>query len=107
MGASSQSLDEVVNKGEIEKGKPPYPAKTIDEQREDTRRRLAELLVYSYIGTIVLTLLLVAGDRFAFYWYGKSPPTNDQSKDLITLIWTTQTTLVGTALGFYFGGKTT
>lgn len=64
--------------------------------QESTRSFLAKILVFLFAGTSVLTVLL----SFIVDLENK-----DKLKDFSTIIITTQGTLVGTALGFYFGDR--
>lgn len=80
------------------------PQEDVLRDREKTRSRLAQVLLMSYVATIAMTVTLILVDRIAFYVYDKTP-ADHQAKDLLTVIWTAQTTLVGTALGFYFGER--
>jgi hypothetical protein len=97
------SLNDVL--GELDSKKPAATASEEDilRKRETARSWLAKALIYSLWGTITVTFSLVLIDRFMLY-SGKTV-NQDQGEDLITLIWTAQTTLVGTALGFYFGER--
>lgn len=70
----------------------------LQRTRERTRQQLASLLLGTYASTN-LAVLIVAGIGY-FY-----TPKNDQTYNLLTLLITSQTTLVGTALGFYFGDR--
>jgi len=101
--SAAPSLNDVL--GELDSKKPPTKASEGDilHKRENARAWLAKSLVYSLWGTLVVTFALIVIDRFIIY-SGKKID-NDQGKDFITLIWTAQTTLVGTALGFYFGDR--
>ena len=71
----------------------------LKEQREDTRDWLAKGLLCSLIGSYITSLIIIGVPQLR-------PQDEEQSiKDYLTLIITSQTTLVGTALGFYFGSK--
>jgi hypothetical protein len=83
---------------------------TIPESQEITRAGLANFLVMLLSGTIissfvlviVLLIISISVDEKKTSSFDK---TSALVKDLITLIFTTQIGLVGTALGFYFGSK--
>lgn len=85
---------------------PPITSDDILRDREKARGWIAKALIVSSIATIFTTFSLIIVDRIAIYGFGKEQLKDDGlGKDLITLIWTAQTTLVGTALGFYFGDR--
>jgi len=75
----------------------------IDQQRENTRAllatRLFSILIISLVGTgfyIFVDLLMpkqISQER------------SNMHREIITLIWTSQVTLMGSALGFYFGSE--
>jgi hypothetical protein len=66
------------------------PPKTIDELREETRSWIAKALVLLLIGATVAMVVLIAVERIK---------VNEALAMLGAL-----TAVVGTALGFYFGG---
>ncbi len=78
----------------------------LNKEIEKTRSKLANRLLYLLIGTYIacfVTLGLAVfipvkdnEDKSERYTY---------TKDIVTLLITTQTGLVGTALGFYFGSR--
>lgn len=70
----------------------------IVESQERTRANLAKYLVYG----LGLTLVAIG----AFVTYAPSGEKADNDRELITLIWTSEVTLVSSALGFYFGSQT-
>ncbi|MFW9257696.1 hypothetical protein [Nostoc sp. CALU 546] len=74
--------------------------KQIPVKQEETRTKLALYLVYTLIGTLFLSFVLTGIAAF-------TPDKEDRNyfKDLITLVITSQTGLIGTVLGFYFGAK--
>lgn len=77
--------------------------KSISEQQESTRSTLAIWLVIALFFTYLVSFLLF----FIVIWF---PPEKEEDaftkiKDVITLLITTQTGLVGSALGFYFGTR--
>jgi hypothetical protein len=89
----------------------PKEGKPLAVMQEETRANLAKYLVGGWAITTLLVLLLVAGEKFAYYRLPDNERANirDQTgaKDLITLVLTTQSTLVGAAIGFYFGTRET
>jgi hypothetical protein len=113
---STPDLDEAVknlppesnDKALVEASKNEKVASVSQGSIEDkTRTRLSMLLVSGLIGTIFFIFVIVIMDKVAF-WGNKDAKEQSQSaKELITLVLTTQTTLIGTALGFYFGSRTT
>lgn len=64
--------------------------------REITRNGITIILLLGVVGTILGTFL---------YINKSEKNVQETSKDLITLMWTSQVTLLGSALGFYFGTK--
>lgn len=67
----------------------------IDRVRELTRGSLAFLLFAIYGGLMGYILFLVNNDKIP----------EAERKELLTLLVTSQSALMGSALGFYFGGK--
>ena len=67
----------------------------LEKGQEKTRG----ILTYVLVGTLVVSLVVFS--IFIFI----SDLNGESKKELITLIWTSQITLIGTALGFYFGKK--
>ena len=66
--------------------------------REKTRAKLAQSLLW----LLGLTLLGVGA---YIVWSGHTKTEKSFHKELITVIWTSQVTLVSGALGFYFGSQ--
>ena len=83
---------------------------TLEEKQEQTRSQLAGFLVKIFVGTIIgsfvlfstLVLLTMNIDEKEA---GNLDKTSILVKDLITLIITSQTGLIGSALCFYFGSR--
>lgn len=77
--------------------------------REKTRSKLAEFLIYSFIGTIAAIFVIIIVDKTFYYLASDKEKFKEQpgTKDLITLVLTTQSTLVAAAIGFYFGARDT
>jgi hypothetical protein len=75
----------------------------IEVQRERARTRLSVgllgLLTASLVGTGVYIFLDLLVPRQI------SQERSNMHRELITIIWTSQVTLVGSALGFYFGSE--
>ena len=69
------------------------------QQKETTRARLAMMLAKCLGGSLIATYLLMGVAAFS--------PNADKVfiKDLIPLVITPQVTLLGVALGYYFGAK--
>lgn len=97
------SLEEAVKGTSIQK--PEDFSFKIDARQEITRGELAKSLVRLLTWTIVGFFLLMIIDRITFN-LNKTDYDESNDKELITLIWTSLTGLVGTALGFYFGTRT-
>ena len=87
------------------KGKP------LPVMQEETRAKLAKYLIYGWAATIIAVFVIILGDKYIYYSTPNLERANikDQTgaKDLITLVLTTQSTLVGAAIGFYFGTRDT
>lgn len=67
-----------------------------EKAQENTRSTLALMLISLFAATNMLMLI-----SLFFLEY----QMEDKTKDFVTIILTTQGTLVGTALGFYFGDR--
>lgn len=90
----------------------------IDEDREQTRGKIAMTLTYALIGIIavpVLTTFLVlvyfgivksSPGPYGLTTGVEAPPIVAQWKSLLEIILTPIVGLVGAVTGFYFGGKT-
>ncbi len=90
-GGGTINLDDLSAKADLQ-AYPPYdPA----EDREKARR----LLAYALLALLSLVTLALLGANFAG-WISL-----DDTKDLSASILSPIVVLVGTALGFYFGGK--
>jgi hypothetical protein len=70
-----------------------------DRFQDQVRRTIANTLVYSFMGTILLSFVL------ALYFSGNKDAWPNV-KDLIQLLITAETGLMGAAVGFYFGAST-
>lgn len=82
----------------------------LEEKQEQTRSQLATFLIKILAGTLVasfsLIVILIVSSTFVDERRAASlDKQNVLVKDLITFIITAQTGLIGTALGFYFGSK--
>lgn len=79
--------------------------------QERTRAYLARFLIYSLVGTVAAVFITIGVDKY--YYYSASDAAKEKikdqtgAKDLITLVLTTQSTLVAAAIGFYFGTRDT
>ena len=75
--------------------------------QEDTRSDLAKWLVRGFVVTMSGIFLIILIDKF--FYYSASDTTKEKikdqtgTKDLVSLILTAQSSLVGAAIGFYFG----
>jgi hypothetical protein len=74
------------------------PRFDIVESQERTRSNLA----YGLLGVLVLTLAGIG----IFVTFAPEGEKTENHRELLTLIWTSEVTLVGSALGFYFGSQT-
>mgnify|MGYP001072325308 CR=1 FL=1 len=82
----------------------------LEEKQEATRSQLATFLLKMLAGTLTASLVLIVALTLVSVFVPREreeafEQTSNLAKDLITLILTTQTGLVGTALGFYFGSR--
>ena len=81
-----------------DKGNPP-----IEQQRERARTFLSAglliLLTTSLLGTVVYIIVDVRNPKEL------SQERRNMHRELITILWTSQVTLAGSALGFYFGSQ--
>lgn len=74
--------------------------------RENTRSGLANKLLYSLIGSYISSfIILIAVITYPVDNQEEKSEIYTYSKDIMTLLISTQTGLVGTALGFYFGSR--
>ena len=111
---SSINLDELdlpETKGKDKKN--PLPKEkllTLDDLpliQEETRSKLAKWLVAGFVATMAGIFLIILIDKI--YYYSASDVTKEKikdqtgTKDLVSLILTAQSSLVGAAIGFYFG----
>lgn len=70
----------------------------LERTREKTRQQLATFLFAAYAFTNLAAVTIVGIDFFR-------SQNKTESSNLLTLLLTSQTTLLGTALGFYFGDR--
>lgn len=78
--------------------------KSISIRRENTRKSIAFFLLSVLAFTVFSSLLVIPlGKAFFISKYPKKDVEKILDKDTINLIWTSQVTLIGTVLGFYFG----
>lgn len=81
-------------------------ADELDSKREDTRSKLATILITILVGTyifsflVMLIVIIVPVDQNE-----EKEQRYTYSKDVISLLITTQTGLIGAVLGFYFGSN--
>lgn len=87
----------------------PLKPTTLAERQEETRGELAKRLIAILQWVVIFLLLLTVVDRIAagiFAFNGRKYEYNHtESKDIATLVLTSLSGLVGTALGFYFGSR--
>ena len=102
---SSVSLDVVATKYSPKKPPPRLPPEleSIPRQQEQTRGWLAKTLVKTLIGTVAATFVVILVDKVLVAL--EKNTENQGLREIITLIWTSETALIGTALGFYFGSQ--
>jgi len=81
----------------------------IAKQREDTRSVLAERFLWILIGTYTLSFITMLGVLLTPIFTQINKELRDESyvytKDIISILITTQTGLVGSIMGFYFGSS--
>lgn len=89
--------------------------KVLEQSQENTRATLAKRLVLGYSIVIVLIFGNILADKIG--WYASLPTHLDQSvletkqrqdqaaKELFTLVLTSASGLLGSALGFYFSNR--
>jgi len=84
-------------------------AEQISIRRESTRSKLAERFLWILIGTYFLSFLTMIGVlAMPFFVQSNQELRNDSysyTKDIISILITTQTGLVGSIMGFYFGSS--
>lgn len=71
----------------------------IATQREKTRTLLAIYLLGLLTVSLVGIGVYIAFDR------DRTPAESDKHREILTIVWTSQVTLVSAALGFYFGSE--
>ncbi len=74
------------------------PRFDIVESQERTRANLAYGLLWLLAATLAGAGLFVT--------FAPESKNTEDNRELLTLIWTSEVTLVGSALGFYFGSQT-
>ena len=89
--ASPEDLDQLAS--QVSASKPADWEQSPIPAREQTRTLIAVVLAIGYV-------VLIAG-ILIYVLFGKA--SESDSKDLMTLLITTYTTLLGSALGYYFG----
>ncbi|MEH1884789.1 hypothetical protein [Nostoc sp.] len=75
----------------------------IEQQRESARTGLSQSLLLLLTASLLGIGIYIFLDLLVPKQVSKE--RSDMHRELITLIWTSQVTLVGSALGFYFGGE--
>jgi len=83
-------------------------ARELDLKREDTRSNLANWLIWLLIGTYLFTFafsLYVLHIQVAENGSKDIDKIYAYTKDIFSLLITTQTGLVGSVIGFYFGSN--
>lgn len=88
----------------------PKQSSDLRHKQEATRADLATRLINILSTTIIASFVLVIGLMLISIFVDEKKTssldkTSALAKDLITVIFTAQIGLVGTALGFYFGSK--
>ena len=88
-----------------EKGDPGERRYRILYARETVRGRLANGLLYLLIGTAFGALSITVLDHVGALLNSEKEPEWEMTKDVISLLLTSNSALAGAALGFYFGDK--
>jgi len=89
----------------------PEQGDDLQKSQEQTRAKLAKFLTYTLAGTIIASFAVIVALTImsGFFVEEKKTSSFDKTsalaKDLIVTILTSQIGLVGTAIGFYFGSK--
>ncbi len=87
-----------------------------EKQQEETRANLARSLVVFFGVTIVLIFVMIGYYQHLIIDLIKDSTNKELnftsleksfelSKEIITIVWTSQAALLGSALGFYFGNR--
>jgi len=82
--------------------------KSLDHKREDTRSNLANWLIWLLVGTYLVTFLCTLCVMFIPINQNDLEERDKRytyTKDIFALLITTQTGLVGSVIGFYFGSN--
>lgn len=74
-------------------------------EREESREKLAMILGFVLAATVLCSYLFIGGILWRYGGEDDSAAVLTTSKDVITLLVTSQAGLLGAALGFYFGGR--
>lgn len=112
--APSSSLDLTGEMNKLETKEPLSPADTqskpIAAMQEETRGKLARTLLYTYQAIVGMVAIQIIYGYVALFSTDanirdqKMVETQNQNvKELITLVLTSATGILGTAIGFYFG----
>ncbi len=86
-----------------------FRLKNLPVLQEQTRSYLAKFLVGGFVLTMVGIFAVIFVDKF--FYYSASDTTKEKikdqtgTKDLLSLVLTAQSSLVGAAIGFYFGTR--
>ena len=78
----------------------------LDIKREDTRSLLAKTLIWIFGGTYLFTICVMLSVMFMPVNYKEQRTERyNYSKDVFSLLMSTQTGIIGAVLGFYFGSN--
>ncbi len=103
---SGQNIDRVAEESGSEELQKTSVIETIEYKQEETRALLAKRLVGIFFWTIILTFSFIVIDQVLIViFHDTLQKSFELSKEIITIIWTSEAALLGSALGFYFSNR--